>query len=66
MPEPTLAYLRALLHMHVPAARSERGATATEYAILVGFIAVLLIGAALFFSGRIGDAFSRAGNSLGA
>lgn len=56
-------YVRALLGDRLDA-KSDRGATATEYAILVAFIAVLLIAAAVFLRGGIESIFSEAGSSL--
>lgn len=51
-----------LLHLTRP--KGDRGATATEYAILVSFIAILLIAAAVFFRGGIESLLSDAGSSL--
>jgi Flp pilus assembly pilin Flp len=64
MPELFAAYVRAFLGTHLPAAKSDRGATATEYAILVAFIAVLLIAAAIFLREGIASIFTKAGSSL--
>ncbi len=46
------------------AARREEGAGIVEYLLLVVFIALALIVALAFFTGNLGSAFSRAGNSL--
>ena len=46
------------------ATRRDEGAGIVEYLLLVVFIALALIVALAFFSGRLGAAFSRAGNSL--
>ena len=46
------------------AARRDEGAGIVEYLLLVVFIALALIVALAFFTGRLGDAFSRAGESL--
>ena len=45
-------------------ASEEEGATMVEYALLVALIAIVLIVAITFLSGKIGDTFSEAGNSL--
>ena len=42
----------------------EDGQTMTEYAIIIAAVAVLLIVALLFLSGRIGDLFSDTGSSV--
>jgi Flp pilus assembly pilin Flp len=42
----------------------EDGQTMTEYAIIIAAVAVLLIVALLFLSGRIGDLFSNTGSSV--
>ena len=42
----------------------ESGQTMTEYAIIIAAVAVLLIVALLFLSGRIGELFSDTGNSV--
>lgn len=44
--------------------RRDEGAGIVEYLLLVVFIALALILALAFFTGRLGNAFSRAGNSL--
>lgn len=45
-------------------ARSEGGASMVEYALLVGLIAIVLIGAITVLSGNIGSLFDRAGTEL--
>ncbi len=42
----------------------EDGQTMTEYAIIIAAVAVLLIVALLFLSGRIGELFSDTGSSV--
>ena len=42
----------------------EEGQTMTEYAIIIAAVAVLLIVALLFLSGRIGALFSDTGSSV--
>ncbi|QIX28831.1 Flp family type IVb pilin [Nocardioides sp. JQ2195] len=39
--------------------RNERGATATEYGILVGFIAIVIIVAVTLFGTALNDVFGR-------
>lgn len=43
---------------------SERGATAVEYGLMVGLIAVSIIGSVTFLSGRVKGTFNRAGNAM--
>ena len=45
-------------------ASKEEGATMVEYALLVALIAIVLIVAITFLSGKIGTTFSNAGTSL--
>ena len=42
----------------------ERGATAVEYGLMVGLIAVAIIGAVSFLSRSVKTTFNRAGNSM--
>ena len=42
----------------------DRGATATEYAILVGFIAVVIIVGVTFFGDNLNNWFGRIGNQI--
>lgn len=44
--------------------RKDEGAGIVEYLLLVVFIAIVLIVALAFFSGRLGDAFSDTANTL--
>lgn len=44
--------------------RDERGQTTTEYAILIGFLAVAIIIAIVFLRDRIIDLFRKAGSSI--
>jgi Flp pilus assembly pilin Flp len=46
------------------ARQRDEGAGVVEYLLLVLFIALVLVLALGFFSGRLGSAFSRAGNSI--
>lgn len=43
---------------------SERGATATEYSLLVAFIAFLVIGGATFFGGALSNWFTALGTEI--
>jgi pilus assembly protein Flp/PilA len=42
----------------------ERGATATEYALLVGFIAIIIIGAVTIFGSDLSNLFTHAGDKI--
>ena len=42
----------------------ERGATAVEYGLMVGLIAVAIIGAVSFLSKSVGKAFNKTGNAM--
>lgn len=42
----------------------ERGATAVEYGLMVGLIAVAIIGAVSFLSNSVKSTFNRAGNAM--
>ena len=42
----------------------ERGATAVEYGLMVGLIAVAIIGAVSFLSNSVKTTFNKAGNSM--
>lgn len=54
--------LRFIITAFIPThPRSERGATATEYALLVGLIAVVIAGAVLTFGGVLGASFTSYG-----
>lgn len=44
--------------------RDERGQTTTEYAILIGFLAVAIIIAIIFLRDEIIDLFRKAGSSI--
>jgi pilus assembly protein Flp/PilA len=44
--------------------RAEDGATAVEYALLIGLIAVAIIAAVVFLSGQISNEFRKVGSSL--
>jgi pilus assembly protein Flp/PilA len=60
-----LLKLIVAIHARVDAIRdSERGATATEYAILVAFIALLIILGVTFFGGELNSWFNRLGGHV--
>jgi pilus assembly protein Flp/PilA len=45
--------------------RSERGATATEYAMLVGFIAVVIAVSVGFFGSQLSDFYHQISTAIG-
>lgn len=47
------------------AADNERGATATEYALLVALIALVIVGGVTLFGGQLNTLFSSIGSTLG-
>jgi pilus assembly protein Flp/PilA len=50
--------------LELPRVEREEGQTLAEYALILALIAVLVIGAVLFLSGKIGGIFSQVGNAL--
>jgi Flp pilus assembly pilin Flp len=54
-------YLRAVVTSHI---KSERGATAVEYGLLVGLIAVVIVGAVLALGGKLNSLFTSVGDAL--
>jgi pilus assembly protein Flp/PilA len=44
---------------------SEKGATATEYSLLIAFVAFAIIGGASFFGGALSDWFRALGAAVG-
>ena len=44
--------------------RDEKGATAVEYGLMVGLIAVVIIGAVTALGGQLGDLFTSVSDSL--
>jgi pilus assembly protein Flp/PilA len=50
---------------HDHGAESDRGATATEYAILVAFIALIIVLGVTFFGSNLNDWFHRLGGIVG-
>ena len=59
--EVTYAYLRAVVGSHI---KSERGATAVEYGLLVGLIAVAIIVAVATLGGKLSALFQKSANAL--
>ena len=51
-------------HQSARLARAERGASLVEYALLVGLIAVVCIGAVTFLGGNAQSKFSSIGSSI--
>jgi len=43
----------------------ERGATAVEYALMVGLIAVGIIGAVVTLKDKVANTFTKVGNTIG-
>jgi pilus assembly protein Flp/PilA len=46
-------------------ARTERGASAVEYGLLVALIAIAIIAGATLLGGKLNDMFNRTASSLG-
>ena len=44
--------------------RKEKGATTVEYGLMVGLIAVVIIGAVVILGGKLNDLFTAIGNAL--
>ncbi len=61
-PLATLVTLVALAKDRVQ--REEKGATAVEYGLMVGLIAVFIIGAVMFLSGQLDALFREIGTAL--
>jgi pilus assembly protein Flp/PilA len=60
-----LLKLIAAIHVRIDEfTDKDRGATATEYAILVAFIALLIILGVLFFGGALNSWFNRLGDHV--
>jgi pilus assembly protein Flp/PilA len=53
--------LRAFLLTHV---KSERGATAVEYGLIVGLIAIVIITAVILLGNNLSGLFNRVGNDV--
>lgn len=59
-----------MLHLYValssmlPSRGEEKGATATEYALIIAFIALVIIGGLTLFGGRLESIWSNIANSI--
>jgi pilus assembly protein Flp/PilA len=49
---------------HITSARSEKGATAVEYALMVALIALVIIAAVLLLGGRLRNLFNTTSTSI--
>jgi len=56
--------LRELARRWMPAEMSDEGATAVEYALLVGLIAVVIISSVTLLGGNISDLFAQLARKL--
>jgi len=56
--------MKKLIAMFKSSVESERGATAVEYALLVGLIAVVIIGAVTALGTQLNDLFTTVKNAL--
>lgn len=56
--------VRAQLALRDRLVRAERGASAVEYALLVGLIAIAIIAAIRFLGREVGSEFSQAATAL--
>ena len=54
----------ALTGLSVPSLRREEGQTFVEYALILAFIAILMIGALTFLRGKIASVYSHVANNL--
>ena len=59
-----MALALALTGISLPSIEREDGQTLAEYALILALIAILVIGAVLFLSGKISGIFSDIGNNL--
>lgn len=57
--------LMVALQMHAADMREDRGATATEYALLVAFIALAIVVAVTAFGGQLSTFFSTLASRVG-
>jgi pilus assembly protein Flp/PilA len=55
---------RTALALLAAGTRDDRGATATEYAMLVGFIALVIVAGVTFFGQNLNDWFHRLGATV--
>jgi pilus assembly protein Flp/PilA len=54
----------ALSGLSVPSIKREEGQTFVEYALILAFIAIVVIGALTFLQGKISGIFTTVGNAL--
>ena len=59
-----MALALALTGVSLPSIEREEGQTLAEYALILALIAILVIGAVLFLSGKIGTLFSDVGKKI--
>jgi pilus assembly protein Flp/PilA len=59
-----MALALALSGISLPSVEREEGQTLAEYALILALIAVLVIGAVLFLSGKIDGLFSSIGSNI--
>ena len=59
-----MALALALTGISLPSVEREEGQTLAEYALILALIAVLVIGAVLFLSGKIDGLFSSIGSNI--
>ena len=59
-----MALALALSGVSLPSIEREEGQTLAEYALILALIAVLVIGAVLFLSGKIKGLFTDVGNKI--
>jgi pilus assembly protein Flp/PilA len=59
-----LSIAAAMGGLELPRVKREEGQTLAEYALILALIAILVIGAVLFLSGKISGIFSKIGNTL--
>jgi len=52
------------LRIRLAATRSDRGASAVEYGLLVALIAIVIIGAVTLLGGKLDGLFSHTANSI--
>lgn len=58
--------LNLIVSIHARVAdKDERGATATEYALLVAFIALVIVGGVTLFGNQLDTFFSHLGSNVG-
>lgn len=58
-------FLKLIVAMNTRIADADRGATATEYALLVSLIALVIVGGVTLFGSQLDTFFSTIGSKLG-